>query len=118
MPFITDRTILANRPDVVLRVKKENSCLLIDIDVTNNSNFNTRDTEKLRKCKNLEIEVSRMWEMRTKIVPFVIVGSGTIKKELDKNLQLFPAHLLATELQKVTLMGTAHIILQVLGKSL
>jgi len=56
-----------------------------------------------------------MWEVRTKIVPVVIVGSGTIKKELDKNLQLLPAHLLATELQKVTLMGTAHIILQVLG---
>jgi hypothetical protein len=55
-----------------------------------------------------------MWKVRKKIVPFVIVGSGVIKKRLDQNHQLLPGPLLATELQKFTLMGTAHII-QVLG---
>jgi len=96
-------------------IKKEKSCLLIDIAITNYSNFNSRETEKLSKCQDLEIEVSRMWKVRTKIVPFVIVGSGTIKKELDQNLQLLAGHLLATELQKITLMRTSHIIRQVLG---
>jgi hypothetical protein len=28
---VTDRTILANRPDIVLHDKEENNCLLIDI---------------------------------------------------------------------------------------
>jgi hypothetical protein len=90
----------------------------MDIAITDDSNFNTRETEKLSKCQDLEIEVSRMWKVRTKIVPFVIVGSGTIKKGLDQNLQLLAGHLLATELQKITLMRTAHCIGKVRGKSL
>jgi hypothetical protein len=40
---------------------------------------NTKETEKLSKCKGLEIEVSRMWKVRTKIVPVVIGALGTIK---------------------------------------
>jgi hypothetical protein len=37
------------------------------------------------------------------------------KKGLDQNLHLLPGQLSALELQKVTLMSTAHIILEVLG---
>jgi len=44
------------------------------------------------KCKDLEIEVSRMWKLRTKIVPVIIVALGTIKKESVQNLQLLPGH--------------------------
>ena len=51
-----------------------------------------------------------MWKVRTKIVPVIIAVLGTIKKGLDQNLQLLPGHLWATELQKVTLMSTAHSI--------
>jgi len=88
---------------------------VINTAITNDSNVKTREAEKLSKCKDLEIEVSRMWKVRAKIVPFVTVGSGTIRKGLYQNLQLLPGHLLATELQKFTLMGTAHSIRQVLG---
>jgi hypothetical protein len=51
-----------------------------------------------------------MWEVRTKIVPVIIGALGTNKQELDQNLQLIPGHLSATELQKITLMSTAHSI--------
>jgi len=40
------------------------------------SNFNTKEIDKLSRCKNLEIEVSRMWKVRTKIVPFMIEVLG------------------------------------------
>jgi len=79
------------------------------------SNGNTKETEKRSKYKDLEIEVGRMWKVRTKIVPVVIGALGTIKKGLDQNLQLLPGHPSATELQKVTLMSTAHIICKMLG---
>jgi len=58
-----------------------------------------------------------MWKVRTKIVPFMIVALGTIRKGLDQNLQLLLAHLSATELQ-ITLMSTAHSISKCWGKSL
>jgi len=35
------------------------------------SNGNTKETEKRSKYKDVEIEVSRMWKVRTKIGPFV-----------------------------------------------
>ena len=115
LPVAIPTTLPGPRPDRVLHDKKEKTCLLIGIAITNDSNFNTRETEKLSKCKDLEIEVSRMWKVRTKIVPVVIVGSGTIKRGFDQNLQLLSGHLLVvTELQKVTLMGTVHLI-KVLG---
>jgi hypothetical protein len=56
-----------------------------------------------------------MWKVRTKTVPVVIGALGTIEKELDQNLQLLPGHLSPIELQKATLMSTAHIIRKVLG---
>jgi len=74
------------------------------------SNVNTKEIEKLSRYKNLEIEVSRMWKVRTKIVPVMIEVSGTIELGLDQNLQLLPGQLSAIELQKITLMSIAHII--------
>ena len=67
VPVITERTIIANRPDAVLRGKTESTCLMIDIATPDDSNFNTKETEKLSKHKDLEIEVSVMWKVRTKL---------------------------------------------------
>jgi hypothetical protein len=41
-----------------------------------------KKTEKLSKYKDPEIEISRMWNVRTKTVPVIIVALGTIKKGL------------------------------------
>jgi hypothetical protein len=105
VPIITDRTIRANQPDIVLHDKKENTCLLITIAIPDDSNVNTKETEKLSKYKELEIEVSRMWKVRTKIMPVITAALGTIKNGLDQNLQLLPGHPSAKELQQITLMG-------------
>jgi len=55
-----------------------------------------------------------MWKVRTQIVPVTIGALGTIKKGLVQNLQLLAGHRSAIELQKVTLMSTAHSICKVL----
>jgi hypothetical protein len=49
IPVITDRTILANGPDIVLCDKKEKTCLLIDIAIPDDSNIIIQETEKLSK---------------------------------------------------------------------
>ena len=77
--------------------------------------MNTKETEKLSKYQALESEINRIWKLRTKVVPVIIAALGTITKGLDQNLQLHPAHQLAINLYKVTLMSTAHIIHKVLG---
>jgi hypothetical protein len=40
---------------MVLQYRKEKNCLLIDIDIPDYSNLNTKETEKLSKYKDLEI---------------------------------------------------------------
>jgi hypothetical protein len=82
---------------------------------TNHSNVNTKETEELSKYKDLKIEVSRMWKVRTKTVPCIIGTLETIRKGLDQNLQLLPGHPSAIELQKITLKSTAHTNRKVLG---
>jgi hypothetical protein len=84
---------------------------LIAVAIPDDSNVNTKETEKLRKYKDLENKVSSMWKVRTKIVPVINEALGI----LDQNLQLLPGHPLARELQ-FTLINTAHIICKVLGK--
>jgi hypothetical protein len=64
--------------------------------------------------KDLEIKVSRMWKVRTRIVP-VTAALGTVKKGLNQSLQLLPGHRWTMELQKVTLMSTPHSICKVLS---
>ena len=41
-------------------------------------------------------------------MPFVVGALGKVTNGLDQNSQLLPAHRSASELQKVTLMTTAH----------
>jgi hypothetical protein len=81
--------------------------------IPDDSNVNRKETEKLSKYKDLEIDVSRMWKVRTKIVPIIITALGTIKKALVKNLQLLQGHPFAIELHKFTPMSTTNIICKV-----
>jgi len=70
-----------------LHDKTEKTSLLIDTAIPDDSNINTKETEKLSKFKDLQIKVSRMWAVRTKIVPVVTGALGTITKGLNQNIQ-------------------------------
>ena len=70
----------------------------MDIAIPDESHVNRKETDKLSKYKDLEMAVSRMWKVRTKIVPVIIGALGTIKKGLDQNLQFSSGHLSAIEL--------------------
>ena len=52
-------------------IKKKMTCLLISTAITDYLNMNTKENKKQGKCKDPETEVSRLWKMRTKIVPVI-----------------------------------------------
>ena len=58
----TDRSIQANRPDIVVKNHNDKSCFLIDMSVPIDTNVSLKIFEKLSKYKDLEIEVSKMWQ--------------------------------------------------------
>ena len=73
-------------------------------------NTSVKVTEKLSKYKDLEIETSRMWGMRMETIPVIIGALGAIKKGLETYLGRIPGQISISELQKITLLGTAHIL--------
>jgi len=111
----TDRAIKANRPDIVLKCKDQKSCLLIDVSIPTDRNTSIKVMEKLSKYKDLEIEIERMWGLKATTVPVVIGALGIIKKGTDDFIKKIPGGITIEELQKIALLGTAHILRKVLS---
>ena len=91
-PIHTDKTIAANRPDIVLKNKENKTCLVIDITIPLDTNTSVKTTEKLIKYKDLEIEVERMWGLKTTTVLVVMGALGTIKKDMENYSDKIPGN--------------------------
>ena len=82
--IITDKKILANRPDVVIHDRKSKTCMLIDASVPDDKNIALKEAEKISKYKDLEIEINRMWNVKIKVVPVVVGALGTLRKDFAR----------------------------------
>ena len=56
--------------------KGERRCEITDVAIPSANNAFVKVAEKLSMCKNLEIEISRMWDMKTDTTPVVIGTLG------------------------------------------
>ena len=111
----TDRTIKANRPDITVKDRRDKQCLMIDMSIPSDRNTASKEFEKLSKYKDLEIEVTKMWQLKTQTVPVIVGALGTIGKGLDKHLEKIPGNPSINEIQKITLLGTVHILRKTLS---
>ena len=46
-----------------------------------------KEIEKKSKGKDLELEIQRMWQKKTEVIPVVVGGLGTVKKGLVENIE-------------------------------
>jgi len=67
----TEREVTANRPDIIIKNKKEEICTLIDVAIPADRNVVQQEAEKKLKYKSLCIEIQRMWNMKCTIVPVI-----------------------------------------------
>ena len=44
-------------------------------------NIALKEIEKKSKYEHLEVEIQRMWQMKTIVIPVVVGSLGTVKKE-------------------------------------
>ena len=109
----TDRTILNNKPDIIIRVSEKRTCMLRDVAISGDRNV-IKKAEKILKYKDLTIEIQRMWYVKTKVIPVIIGATGTISKSFRKYVSNIPGNHEVKELQKTTILGTAHILRKVL----
>ena len=56
----TDKTIRANRPDIVIKHKKYKTYQIIDMNVPSDNKISAKEFEKLSKYKDLETEIAKM----------------------------------------------------------
>jgi hypothetical protein len=112
----TDREVTANRPDIIIKTKKEKTCTLIDVAIPADRNVAQKEAEKKLQYKSLGIEIQRMWNLKCTIIPVIIGAAGIVTKNLRKNLEAIPGKHLIDSLQKTAVLGTSHIIRKVLQR--
>ena len=85
----TDREVTANRPDIIIKNKKEKTCTLIDVAIPADRNVVQKEAENKLKYKSLCIEIQRMWNLKCTIVPVIIGATGIVTRSLKKIWKLY-----------------------------
>ena len=105
-----DRIIANNILDIIIRDNKKRTYMLIDVAISEDRNVIKKEAEKILKYKELTIEIQHMWNGKTKVIPIIIGATGTISKSFRKYVSNIPGNHEVNELQKTTILGTAHIL--------
>ena len=63
---------------------------------------------------DLELEIQRMWQMKTEVIPVVVGVLGPIKKGMVENIKRVSERATVTETQKISMLGSAPILRKVL----
>ena len=77
----------------------------------------TRSRKKLKIClkyKDRIVEIQRMWNVKSKVIPLIIGATGTISKSLIQYQSNVIRKHEIKELQKTAVLGTAHLVQEVL----
>ena len=110
----TDSKIMAIRADIIIKNRKEKTCILIDMAIPADRNVIQKEAEKKLKYKSLCIEIQQMWNMKYVIIPAVTGATGIVSKGSKKNLEATPGRHATDSLQKTAILGTSHIMRKVL----
>ena len=110
-----DRKLEHTRPDIVVFKKDGRDCQIIDVAIPGDYRINMKENEKILNYADLKLEISRMWNCKTTVIPIIIGALGSIPKGLKKHLGKLEVDCNITTLQKSALLGTAHILRKTLS---
>ena len=88
---------------------------MMDVAVPSDQNISLKEFQKLSKYKGFEIEVTKIWKLKTKIIPVVIGTLGMIKKGTQNSINQIPGKPSLKEMQKIVFTSIAHILRKVLS---
>jgi len=86
----TDRTIPNNKPDIIISDNEKGTYMLIDVTISGDRNMIRKEAENILKYKDLIIEIQRMWNVKTKVIPVIIGATGTISMSFRKYVSNTP----------------------------
>ena len=82
--------------------------------IPSDRNIELKEIEKKSKYKDLELEIQRMWHMKTVVIPVVVGALGTVKGTVE-NIKKVSETATVTEIQKICMLGSARILRKVLS---
>ena len=88
--------------------------MLVDVAISGDRNVIKKEAEKILKYEDLTIEIQRMWNVKTKVIPVIIGATGTISKTFRKYVSNIPGNHEVKELQKTAILGPVHTLRKVL----
>ena len=88
--------------------------MLIDVGISGDRNVIKKEADKTLKYTDLTIEIQRMWNVKTKVIPVMIGATGTVSKSFRKYVSNTPGKHEVKELQETAILDTAHILRKVL----
>jgi len=101
----TDRTIPNYKPDIIIRDNEKRTCMLIDVAIPGDRNAIKKEAEKILKYNDLTIEIQRMWNVKTRVIPVITGATGTFSKSFRKYVSDIPGNYDIKELQKTAIFG-------------
>jgi hypothetical protein len=110
----TDKTIPNNKQNTIIRDNGKRTRML---NSCNNLRRQKCDKDRSRedsKFKDLTVEIQRMVNVKTNVIPVIIGATRTISKSFRKYLSNVPGKHEVKELQKTATLCTAHILRKVL----
>jgi hypothetical protein len=68
----SDRTIPDNKPDIIIRDNEKGTCRLIHVAISGDRNVIKEKGDKILKYKDLTMQTGRSWNVKTKVVGFIL----------------------------------------------
>jgi hypothetical protein len=110
--IITDKTIPANRPNIIATDCVNKYTYLIHIAVPGTISLEKTYQEKTNKYIELADEIRRIWNQKeVKIIPILVTATGIVPKNLSNSLkEIGLSQSVYIELQKQAVLETCHIV--------
>jgi hypothetical protein len=86
--------------------------MLIDVAIPGDRNVIQKEAEKILKYKDRTIEMQRMWNVKTRVIPVIIGATGTISKSFRKYVSTIPGN------HEVNTLWTGNFLLNIFHRSL
>jgi hypothetical protein len=88
--------------------------VLTGVAISGNGNVIKKELERILKYKGLTVEIQRMWDIRTEVIPVIVEATETISEPFRKYLNNIRVKHDIEELQNTDILGTAHVLRKVL----
>ena len=103
----TNRTVPNNEMGIAIRDNEKGTRALKDVTISGDRNVFKKEAEKIIKCKDPTVEIKRMWNEKTKVIPSITVVTGKISKSFRKHIRNINGEPEIWELQKTAILSTA-----------